>query len=402
MSAQASLGSVAELIRGVTFTASDAHSAPVHGSLPILRAGNIQDALDIASDLVWVDSALVSPSQRFRLGDIAVCMSSGSARLVGKSAVLTEPFDGSVGAFCAIVRPRHELDPDYLGHFLRSPEYWSWRDRSARGVGIQNLKVADLHDLPIPLPPLDEQRRIAARLAYAILEARAALDAVEARSGELGGLRQSAIAAAFHTTLNAARPALGSIGRLVDGDWILNADYAPSGVRLLQVGDVGRGQLTIKSDRHVTEQRAAELKCTLLAPGDILISRMPQPLGRACLLPDLGYPCITAVDVTIMRADPAKVTTGYLVEYLNSDEWYEAADAKSSGATRARISRKNLELLRVPLPPVDEQRRIAARLREQLAEIDRAKTALDAQRKAIDALPAALLREVFGASPVGG
>jgi len=52
--------------------------------------------------------------------------------------------------------------------------------------------------------------------------------------------------------------------------------------------------------------------------------------------------------------------------------------------------------LRVCVPSIDAQRRIAARLRGQLAEIDRAKAALDAQRKAVDALPAALLREVFG------
>ena len=52
----------------------------------------------------------------------------------------------------------------------------------------------------------------------------------------------------------------------------------------------------------------------------------------------------------------------------------------------------------VPLPSLDVQRQIAARLRDQLAEIDRAKAALEAQRAAIDALPAALLREVFGSA----
>jgi len=61
-----------------------------------------------------------------------------------------------------------------------------------------------------------------------------------------------------------------------------------------------------------------------------------------------------------------------------------------------------LKAVAIPLPPLTEQRQIVARLREQLAETDRAKAALEAQRKAIDALPAALLREVFGASPVGG
>jgi restriction endonuclease S subunit len=71
---------------------------------------------------------------------------------------------------------------------------------------------------------------------------------------------------------------------------------------------------------------------------------------------------------------------------------------RSSGAssTMKKITRTQMNAVVLPLPPVDEQRQIAARLHGQLAEIDRAKDALAAQRKAIDALPAALLREVFG------
>jgi restriction endonuclease S subunit len=61
-----------------------------------------------------------------------------------------------------------------------------------------------------------------------------------------------------------------------------------------------------------------------------------------------------------------------------------------------KITRTQLNAAVIPIPPLDVQHRIAARLRGQLAEIDRAKDALAAQRKAIDALPAALLREVFG------
>jgi type I restriction enzyme S subunit len=68
----------------------------------------------------------------------------------------------------------------------------------------------------------------------------------------------------------------------------------------------------------------------------------------------------------------------------------------SSGAVHKTVYFPTAMALRVCVPPLDEQRRIAARLREQLAEIDRAKAALETQRKAIVALPAALLREVFG------
>ena len=49
---------------------------------------------------------------------------------------------------------------------------------------------------------------------------------------------------------------LKEIGPLTDGDWILTADYAPSGVRLLQVGDVGVGKFLGKSSRFVTIESA--------------------------------------------------------------------------------------------------------------------------------------------------
>jgi type I restriction enzyme, S subunit len=106
---------------------------------------------------------------------------------------------------------------------------------------------------------------------------------------------------------------VADIGPVVDGDWILNSDYAPQGVRLLQVGDVGIERFIGKSSRFITLERAKELNCTLLEPGDILISRMPDPIGRACTMPDIGYPCITAVDVSIWRPRVEEVDRVYLV-----------------------------------------------------------------------------------------
>jgi Type I restriction modification DNA specificity domain len=188
---------------------------------------------------------------------------------------------------------------------------------------------------------------------------------------------------------------LRDIGPLTDGDWILNEHYARSGVRLIQVGDVGAGCFIGKSSRHISMERAKELRCTMLRSGDILISRMPDPIGRACALPDLGYPTITAVDVSIWRPDPLRAHVSYLVHCLNTPDWYQRVLAQASGATRPRISRGNLEQLEIPLPPLVEQERIAARLTEQLAIVERARAAAQARLAAAEALPTAYLREVF-------
>ncbi len=251
----------------------------------------------------------------------------------------------------------------------------------------------------VPLPPLREQNRIAAILneqMAAVERARAATEAQleAAKAFPAAYLRYVFPQPGQELPTGWQWAPLAQIGPLTDGDWILNADYSSSGVRLLQVGDIGVGNLAAKSSRFITLERAKELKCTLLQAGDILISRMPDPIGRACTLPDLGYLCITAVDVTVWRPDK-DADRGYLTHYLSSSEWLSRVKELASGATRPRISRTNLEALTVPLPPLAEQKRIAALLNDQMAEVERASKAIEEELDAINKLPAALLRWAF-------
>ena len=73
-------------------------------------------------------------------------------------------------------------------------------------------------------------------------------------------------------------------GFMVDGDWIESKDQDPLGeIRLLQLADIGDGYFIDKSNRFINKETAKKLKCTFLKKNDILIARMPDPLGRACL-----------------------------------------------------------------------------------------------------------------------
>src|SRR4051794_9159637 len=79
---------------------------------------------------------------------------------------------------------------------------------------------------------------------------------------------------------------IGPAGVFTDGDWVESKDQDPSGgVRLTQLADVGEGDFRDRSDRWMTRERADALGCTFLQNGDVLIARMPDPLGRACLYP---------------------------------------------------------------------------------------------------------------------
>jgi len=85
-------------------------------------------------------------------------------------------------------------------------------------------------------------------------------------------------------------------GVFVDGDWVESKDQDPLGdVRLIQLADIGDGRYRNKSDRFLTYQKAIELGCTFLKKGDVLVARMPDPLGRSCIFPGDSKKAVTAL-----------------------------------------------------------------------------------------------------------
>ena len=73
---------------------------------------------------------------------------------------------------------------------------------------------------------------------------------------------------------------VGLHGIFNDGDWVESKDQDQNGdVRLIQLADIGIGEFLNKSKRYLTKSKARQLKCTFLEPGDLLIARMPDPIG---------------------------------------------------------------------------------------------------------------------------
>ena len=161
-----------------------------------------------------------------------------------------------------------------------------------------------------------------------------------------------------------------------DGDWVESKDQDPSGdVRLIQLADVGDGGYLNKSSRFLTSKKAVELKCTFLEADDVLIARMPDPLGRACLFPGDAKRSVTVVDVCIVRTG-SEINHRWMIWAVNSPQFRGAIASLQSGSTRKRISRGNLATLCLPVPPAHEQVRIAAEIERQVSRLDSAVTSL--------------------------
>jgi len=155
-----------------------------------------------------------------------------------------------------------------------------------------------------------------------------------------------------------------------DGDWIESKDQDEEGeVRLIQLADIGINEFKNKSNRKLHYKKAIELRCFFLVKNDVLIARLPDPLGRSCIFPLEGN-YITVVDIAVIRLNDNHYKPKLLSYFINSPEIQKRIMELSSGSTRLRISRKNLDTIQFPFPPLSEQERIANKLDELFARIE--------------------------------
>jgi type I restriction enzyme S subunit len=178
-----------------------------------------------------------------------------------------------------------------------------------------------------------------------------------------------------------------------DGDWIESKDQDVDGnVRLIQMADIGDGFYINKSSRFLNEETFARLKCTEIKSGDILIARMPDPLGRACIFPGDKFKSITVVDICVIRVNSNKIDARWLAYTINSGNVRSIIGSFAKGATRVRISRKNLAEIKIPFPPLSEQQHIAAILDKAVLVNRKRELAIEK----LDELAQSVFYEMFG------
>lgn len=282
------------------------------------------------------------------------------------------------------------LLPELLPFIATTDSFYEKAIKTSAGSLSPRTRWSNLATYEFDLPPLDQQKRIA-ELLWAIEETvstgQKTLDAgVATRDAYTVGTIWGE--ASNFVELRS----LAQDGRLLDGDWIESKDMEEGGsVRLLQLADVGVGSFLDRSDRWISSGKAQELGVTHLSQGDLLISRMADPIGRTCEVPDLGYPSITAVDVAILRPQ-VDIPRDWLLAVLNSPQWVGLVVRQSRGTTRTRISRSNLESLFIPDPYSPETGIQNAKIRQ----LDGMRLAVLMQLSKAKSLRNALLNELWG------
>ena len=143
----------------------------------------------------------------------------------------------------------------------------------------------------------------------------------------------------------------------IDGDWIESKDQSNEGIRLIQTGNVGNGFFKDKEDRcrFISNETFDKLHCTEIFPGDILVARLPDPIGRSCIIPNGLGRMITAVDCSIIRLK-ASILPYFFIAYTLTPTYSGQINEVTTGTTRRRVSRANLGNIKIPTPPTDQQK----------------------------------------------
>ena len=288
----------------------------------------------------------------------------GKRRAYQKKVAIA-PFDGIFSAHGMVLRPKEEvIDKDFFPLFISSDYFLDAAIKISVGSLSPTINWRDLKELEFELPDLETQRKLAAAL-WAMNET---MDSYKELISATDELVKSQFMEQFKELIEQPE-ACSKIEDVctvfADGDWIESKDQSDEGIRLIQTGNVGNAQYLDKGERarFITEDTFERLNCTEVKANDILISRLPDPVGRACIIPEGLGKCITAVDCTIVRLR-SRVIPEYFIAYTLSPFYMMQVASRETGSTRKRISRKNLGKLIIPVPAIEAQERFAAMVRQ--------------------------------------
>lgn len=300
------------------------------------------------------------------------------------------------------IQPGSDLDGDYLWLYLQllMPSLAAL----GRGGTQRNINASMVRGLPIPLPTLDRQRRLAARLAGDAASATQLRDAASAAHEARTDLQAATLARAFGGITPLATDRLGStprswrwaqltsLGRLESGHTPSRSrpDWWSGDIPWIQLADIRAvdGQV-IHATSETTNPGGIAHSAARILPADTVVMSRTASVG---FVARMGRPMATSQDFVNWVCGP-DLDPEFLMHLLIRSRDY--IRSLSAGAIHKTVYYPTVKDFHVCIPAIAEQRRIAGELRERLATIDQMTRAIDTQLEAIEALPAALLRRAF-------
>lgn len=305
-------------------------------------------------------------------------------------------FDGVCSTDILPILVGPSIERRYLYQFLRQPQMVRYAASRAVGVNLPRLSPSLLAQFEIPLPPLEEQRRIAEVLDRAE-ELRAKRRAALA---QLDTLTQSIFLDLFGDPITNPRKwkrvampdvVVGKYGIKAGpfGSSLRKADYTTHGHRVYGQEQVIAGRFDI-GDYYIGERKYQQLKSCAVSEGDLLVS-MVGSFGKVLVVPPGIEPGIINPRLIKITPNHDLVTSNFLAALLTLSSTQAELERLAHGGTMGILNAGLLKQLKVILPPVQLQYDFA----DRIAAVDKLKTSHRASLAELDAVFASLQHRAF-------
>jgi type I restriction enzyme S subunit len=356
-----------------------------------------EDGRLVTHDAPRIPHSIVPASKmHFEAGDI-LFNNTNSVKLVGKSALVSSRLEASFSNHMTRIRVDRGLaEPGYIQGFLRHLYARRlFQDRATRWVSQAAFGTAQLKALEIPLPPLDEQRRIVGLLDRAA-EIRRRAEAARAKARAL-------IPALFLDTFGdpATNPRGWPVMTLGEAISVgpQNGLYKPAtdygdGVRILRIDSFDDGTIDDQSALKRLRIDDATLEKFGLKEGDIVVNRVNSPpqLGKSVRIPALDELVVFESNMMRLRVNSQILTPAVVGVMLQLDSVRQALVKNAKHAiNQSSINQGDVTGIRVLAPPLALQSAFA----QQVARIEVLAGNLDAATTKAEAMGAALAAEIF-------
>lgn len=166
---------------------------------------------------------------------------------------------------------------------------------------------------------------------------------------------------------------------IVDGPFGSNlkaSEYKERGVPILRLQNIDRLCLDPKNIKYITSEKAQRLSRHSFLSGDIVMTKLGIPLGKACIIPETFSAGIIVADLVRLRPDNKHIDVGYLCHAINAPSVCRQLKKLTKGTTRPRVNLSHIRALSTHLPPINEQKRIVEKVEELFSQIDAGEVAL--------------------------
>ena len=291
-----------------------------------------------------------------------------------------------------VLRPSVEVTSEWIYYLISQKEFLTNAENYFQGaVGQQRLPDDFLKKAEILLPPLDEQRRIAAeierQLAAVARTEQAAMEQLEAAQ-----------------KLNAAY--LREVFEGNEWDMVWLKDVCEQTIKTISSDESGEMvYIDISSVDNIAKKiitppiipikGAPSRAKQVLMPNDIILSTVRPNLNALAINNIISdKPIVASTGFCVLRCK-AKLDYRYLFQFCMSETFIKNLSDIAKGSSYPAVTNTDVFIQTIPLPPLDEQRRIAVEIERQFISVEQAKKAMQYQLDTINAMPAAILRQAF-------